>query len=129
MGLFRSRIEKMAREQTETAVQRAETGTDPIERTLGPDGVDQVREAMAGLERFGIHLDTDDALGLTPTTQVPDPAAQPNPATAAAAPTAAAPPALAADPIGEVERLAGLHASGALTDEEFAAAKKSVIEG
>jgi Short C-terminal domain len=40
------------------------------------------------------------------------------------------PPAAAltdADPAGEVERLAQLHASGALTDDEFAAAKAKAL--
>ena len=36
-----------------------------------------------------------------------------------------APP--AADPADEIEHLAQLHASGALTDEEFAAAKAKII--
>ena len=39
--------------------------------------------------------------------------------------TAYAPP--PADPADEVEHLAQLHASGALTDEEFAAAKAKVL--
>jgi hypothetical protein len=138
MGFFKSRIEKKAQEYTAQAVQRAESSDDPIERTLGPDGADQVREAMAQFERFGIHLDADSALGLTPTAVVPGAAAEATPSPAAAAgatpPAADAPVAPAApaasspgDPIGEIERLAGLHASGALTDEEFAAAKKTVI--
>jgi Short C-terminal domain len=170
MGFFKSRIEKKAQEYTAQAVQRAESSDDPIERTLGPGGADQVREAMAQFERFGIHLDADSALGLTPSAVVPGastessaspagatppaagvapdatttpPAAATPPAgaavpqtpPAASAPTAAAGPAASAgpapsaagDPIGEIERLAALHTSGALTDEEFAAAKKSVI--
>jgi hypothetical protein len=40
----------------------------------------------------------------------------------------ATPPAAAADPIGQLERLAALHASGALTDAEFAAEKARVLE-
>jgi multidrug resistance efflux pump len=40
---------------------------------------------------------------------------------------ASAPP--AAGPADEIERLAKLHASGVLTDEEFAAAKAKVIGG
>jgi hypothetical protein len=66
MGLFKKRIEKVGREHTEAAVERANSSEDPIERTLGPGGQDKVREAMAGLERFGIHLDADDALGTSP---------------------------------------------------------------
>ncbi|HEY2960669.1 MAG TPA: SHOCT domain-containing protein [Actinomycetota bacterium] len=43
-------------------------------------------------------------------------------------PAYAAPPeAPAADTIGELERLARLHESGALSDEEFAAAKAQVL--
>jgi Short C-terminal domain len=144
MGFFKSRIEKKAQQYTAEAVERAESSDDPIERTLGPGGADQVRDAMAQFERFGIHLDADSALGLTPTVVVPGASADatPSAATAAAATpppadaaVAAAPPTTSdaaapsspGDPIGEIERLAGLHASGALTDEEFAAAKKSVI--
>jgi hypothetical protein len=126
MGFFKSRIEKKAQEYTAQAVERAESSDDPIERTLGPGGDDQVREAMAQFERFGIHLDADSALGLTPTAVVPGASAEAtsSPATAASAAPA---PSSSGDPIGEIERLAGLHASGALTDEEFAAAKKTVI--
>ncbi|MGZ4371762.1 MAG: SHOCT domain-containing protein [Gaiellaceae bacterium] len=39
--------------------------------------------------------------------------------------TAAAPP--PADPADELERVAQLHASGVLTDEEFAAAKAKIL--
>jgi multidrug resistance efflux pump len=42
---------------------------------------------------------------------------------------AAAPPAAAPDAAAELERLAQLHQSGALTDEEFAAAKAKVLGG
>ena len=41
--------------------------------------------------------------------------------------TAAAPP--PANPADELQQLAKLHASGALTDEEFAAAKAKIIGG
>jgi hypothetical protein len=44
-----------------------------------------------------------------------------------AAPAAAAPAAPAADATEELTRLAELHKSGALTDEEFAAAKAKVL--
>ena len=47
----------------------------------------------------------------------------PPPAYAAAAPA----PAPEADPIAELERLARLHESGALSDDEFAAAKARVL--
>lgn len=46
-------------------------------------------------------------------------------AAAAAAPAAA--PEAADDPIAQVEKLAKLHAAGALTDEEFAAAKAKAL--
>jgi hypothetical protein len=51
-------------------------------------------------------------------------------ASAAAQPAAAPPPAASApatDSTAELERLAKLHESGALTDEEFAAAKSKVL--
>ena len=44
-----------------------------------------------------------------------------------AAPAAPAPAAAPADSTAELERLAKLHESGALTDEEFAAAKSKVL--
>jgi hypothetical protein len=44
-----------------------------------------------------------------------------------AAPVAAAPAAPAGDATAELERLASLHQSGALTDDEFAAAKAKVL--
>ena len=47
----------------------------------------------------------------------------PAPAPAPVAPVAAAPP----DTTGELERLAKLHESGALTDEEFGAAKAHLL--
>jgi hypothetical protein len=135
VGFIRSRIEKKARETTEEAVKRAEGSDNPIERTLGPDGVAQVQEMMSSLEKFGVHLDAESALGLSPASAaaVAGPGA-PTPGSAAPqAPTPAAPatpaPSSPGDPIGEIERLAGLHASGALTDDEFAAAKKSVVDG
>ena len=43
----------------------------------------------------------------------------------AAAPAAAAP--AEHDPLAEVQKLAGLHAAGILTDEEFAAAKAKAL--
>ena len=57
-------------------------------------------------------------------------AAGAHPATQAS-PASPPPPALAAGPppgsIAELERLSRLHASGALTDEEFAAAKAGAL--
>jgi membrane protease subunit (stomatin/prohibitin family) len=46
---------------------------------------------------------------------------------AQAAPAAPAPAAAPADSTAELERLAKLHESGALTDEEFAAAKSKLL--
>jgi hypothetical protein len=57
-------------------------------------------------------------------SQVSDPAQAADAATAPAPAPAAAP---ANDAIGEVERLAALHQSGALTDEEFTAAKANAL--
>jgi hypothetical protein len=45
---------------------------------------------------------------------------------AATQPAAPAAPA-AADPMAEIQKLAQLHAAGALTDEEFAAAKAKIL--
>ena len=52
-------------------------------------------------------------------------AAQAQPAPPPAEPAQYAPP--PADPAQEIEHLAQLHASGAMTDEEFAAAKAKVL--
>jgi hypothetical protein len=46
---------------------------------------------------------------------------------AAAAPAAAPAAAAASDPIAQIERLQALHASGALTDEEFAEQKARIL--
>jgi len=46
---------------------------------------------------------------------------------AAAQAAAAAPAASADDPTEQIQKLAALHASGALTDEEFAAAKAKAL--
>ena len=51
--------------------------------------------------------------------------AQAQPAPPPAEPAQYAPP--PADPAQEIEHLAQLHASGAMTDEEFAAAKAKVL--
>lgn len=52
---------------------------------------------------------------------LPAPASLPSPPTA--------PPIEAPDVAGQLEKLAGLHAAGALTDDEFAAAKARLLEG
>ena len=58
----------------------------------------------------------------------PDEAAYAEPAYAEPPPPAPPPPAPNADDAaGELERLASLHQSGALSDEEFAAAKQKVL--
>ncbi len=58
----------------------------------------------------------------------PDEAAYAEPAYAEPPPPAPPPPAPnAGDAAGELERLASLHQSGALSDEEFAVAKQKVL--
>jgi membrane protease subunit (stomatin/prohibitin family) len=47
--------------------------------------------------------------------------------TAQPAPPPPPPPAPTKDPIAELQKLTDLHNSGALTDEEFAAAKKKLL--
>jgi hypothetical protein len=54
-------------------------------------------------------------------------AGQPAPETPAPAPAPAAPAPAADDTISRLQQLASLHDSGALTDEEFAAAKAQVL--
>jgi hypothetical protein len=54
-------------------------------------------------------------------------AAPPPPAPAPPPPSPAAPAAGGADVTAEIERLAGLHNQGVLTDEEFAAAKAKLL--
>ena len=53
--------------------------------------------------------------------------AEPAPQPAPPAPAPAEPAAAADDAASEIERLASLHDSGALTDDEFAAAKANVL--
>jgi uncharacterized membrane protein YebE (DUF533 family) len=57
--------------------------------------------------------------------QSQDQVSEPAPAGAPPAPVAASPP--ANDTTSEIERLASLHMSGALTDAEFAAAKAQLL--
>ena len=70
MGFFKKKVDQSIEQEmsrlTSGAVERASTGTDPMTRTLGSSGEQQVRQAMAAFEKFGIHLDADDALGTTP---------------------------------------------------------------
>jgi hypothetical protein len=64
--------------------------------------------------------------GVADAQQAPAPAPAPAPVyQAPAAPVAPAPP--PPDPYDQIEHLAQLHASGALTDEEFAAEKAKVL--
>jgi Short C-terminal domain len=58
------------------------------------------------------------------TQQVPVAPPQPE---AVAAPAATALPAASGDPTAELEKLAQLHSSGALSDDEFAAAKSKLL--
>lgn len=51
----------------------------------------------------------------------------PAPAPPAAAPAPAAPAAAEDDTLAQIERLADLHGAGALTDEEYAAAKAKIL--
>jgi hemolysin activation/secretion protein len=51
----------------------------------------------------------------------------PAPAPAAPAPAPAAPAAAEDDTLAQIERLADLHGAGALTDEEYAAAKAKIL--
>jgi Short C-terminal domain len=61
-------------------------------------------------------------------TQAPPPTAPPPAAPAPAAPAPAAPaPAAPSDTTAELERLAQLHQSGALSEEEFSAAKAKLL--
>jgi hypothetical protein len=71
----------------------------------------------AGRRREEQDMGKDQAQAAYAATDAPPPA-----------PTAAPPtPAPAADPTSELERLAQLHASGSLTDEEFTAAKARLL--
>jgi hypothetical protein len=62
--------------------------------------------------------------------QSQSPSPQPAPAPAAApAPAPAAVPGAGSDTVARLQELASLHASGVLTDDEFAAAKQKVLSG
>ncbi len=67
----------------------------------------------------------------TATSPAAAPAPAPAPAAAPAAPPAAAPapaaPAGGNDPVAQLQQLAQLHQSGALSDEEFAQAKSRIL--
>ena len=74
----------------------------------------------AGQRRTQQNQYNDQAQAASAQTQAAPPPAAPAPAPAAAAPAAT-------DSTAELERLAKLHESGALTDEEFAAAKSKLL--
>ena len=74
----------------------------------------------AGQRRTQQNQYNDQAQAADAQTQAPPPQAAPAPAAPAAAPAPA-------DSTAELERLAKLHESGALNDEEFAAAKAKLL--
>jgi membrane protease subunit (stomatin/prohibitin family) len=75
--------------------------------------------AVGGVAYMGAKAGTNRAMQQDPAQQAPAPAP-------AAAPVQAAPPA-EDDTITKLQKLADLHTAGALTDEEFAAAKAQVL--
>jgi hypothetical protein len=76
----------------------------------------------AGQRRAGQDAYNQQGVEAYEAAQAPPPAYAPVPAQAPA-PAAGPPP----DSIAELDRLAGLHESGALTDEEFTAALRGVL--
>ncbi len=81
--------------------------------------------AVGGVAYMGAKAGTNKAMQAQGAQQAPaEPAAAPAPAPAPA-PAATPPP--ADDTIARLTQLASLHDSGALTDEEFAAAKAQVL--
>jgi len=82
--------------------------------------------AVGGVAYMGARAGTNRAMQQQGEEAPPaEPAPPPAPA-AAAAPAPASAPA-AGDRIAQLQQLASLHESGALTDEEFAAAKAQVL--
>jgi hypothetical protein len=73
---------------------------------------------------MGAKAGTNKAMQAQGAQQAP---AEPAPAAAAPAPAPAAAPSAGDDTIARLTQLASLHDSGALTDEEFAAAKAQVL--
>ncbi len=85
--------------------------------------------AVGGVAYMGAKAGTNKAMqaqGGQPAAAAPAPTAPPA-AAPAPAPAPAAPPPAADDTIARLTQLASLHDSGALTDEEFAAAKAQVL--
>ena len=74
--------------------------------------------AVGGVAYAGARAGTNRAMQQQGAAEQPAPAPEPAPAPATAAAT---------DRIGQLQQLASLHDSGALTDEEFAAAKAQVL--
>ncbi len=78
--------------------------------------------AVGGVAYMGAKAGTNQAMqqqgAVAPPAPAPEPAPAPAPAPAASAAT---------DRISQLQQLASLHDSGALTDEEFAAAKAQVL--
>jgi hypothetical protein len=101
---------------------------------VGGTPADLPPDKRARLEQFlGVDLDGDGVVGPNPAASAP-PAAPGSAAPGSAAPgpdaaEAGGPTDEGADRIGQLERLARLHADGALTDEEFAAEKRRVLGG
>ncbi len=79
--------------------------------------------AVGGVAYMGAKAGTNRAMQAQGAQQAPAPAPAPPPA---AAPAPAPAPA-ADDTISRLTQLASLHSSGALTDEEFSAAKAQVL--
>jgi Short C-terminal domain len=77
--------------------------------------------AVGGVAYMGARAGTNRAMEQQGATAQPAPA--PEPAPAPPAPAASA----ASDRISQLQQLASLHDSGALTDEEFTAAKAQVL--
>ena len=82
--------------------------------------------AVGGVSYMGAKAGTNRAMQQSGEAQPPEPAPAPAPAPA---PTSA--PAVqasgASDRIAQLQQLASLHESGALTDEDFSAAKAQVL--
>jgi hypothetical protein len=79
--------------------------------------------AVGGVAYMGAKAGTNQAMQQQGAAAPPTPAPEPAPAAPAPAPATSA----ATDRITQLQQLASLHDSGALTDEEFAAAKAQVL--
>jgi hypothetical protein len=81
--------------------------------------------AVGGVAYMGAKAGTNRAMQQQVAAAPPTPAPEPAPAAPAPAPAPAT--SAATDRITQLQQLASLHDSGALTDEEFAAAKAQVL--